>query len=317
MSPQTSHGPHLTYGIKTPAFVPLSQFRHESLVKTPYITSVFLLFLGFAPLIWAPIANIYGRRPVYIITLILSVATAVGSGAAPNYAGLLTLRAFNGLGAGAPGGLGCVTVCDLFFQHERGLYMGIFTVALINGGHLAPVIGGYVAKNLSWHWCFYILVIIGAVMVVVLILCLPETLYPRSQEALQQPQRTWVHNMTCRGKIHPTRRLQLMDFVRPLQMLKYPSVLIPAIYYSVSFGYASILFIISSANTFARIYKFQPYQTGLLLGLPLTIGTLLGELMSGGFSDWVRYKIARSNGTHGKKIDCGLYSQVLFSPHLV
>ena len=283
--------------------MPLSKFLDKSVVKTAYITSVFLLFIGIAPLIWSPIANVYGRRPVYIITLLLAIITGAGSGAAPNYATLLTLRSINGLGSGAPGGLGCVTVCDLFFQHERGLYMGIFTVALINGGHLAPVIGGYIEKNLSWHWCFFVPALIGAVLFIVLIFCLPETLYPRSREALEQPHRTWTQNMTFQGTMHPARRLHLVDFVRPLYMLKYPSILLPALYYSVSFGFGSILFIISSANVFAQIYKFQPYQTGLLLGLPLTIGTLLGEFVSGGFSDWIRYKIARKSGTPGKPED--------------
>lgn len=283
--------------------MPLSKFLRQDLVQTAYVTSVFILIYGVAPLIWTPLANVYGRRPIYIITLILAVATSGGSGAAPNYGSLLALRALNGLGSGAPGGLGSATVCDLFFQHERGLYMGVYTVALINGGHLAPVIGGYVAKNFSWHWCFYVPTIIGGGLLLVLIFCLPETLFSRSPEALQRQQRTWMQNMTCQGRIHPTRRLRMVDFARPLQMLKYPSVLLPSIYYSVSFGYGSILFIISSANIFGEIYKFQPFQTGLLLGIPLTIGTLLGEFVSGGFSDWIRYRIATKTRTQGKPED--------------
>ena len=283
--------------------MPLSIFLKRNLVQTAYVTSIFILCTGISPLIWNPIANVYGRRPVYILTLMLAVATSGGSGDAPGYSSLLALRAFNGLGAGAPGGLGSATVCDLFFQHERGLYMGVFTVALINGGHIAPVIGGFIEKNLKWQWCFFVPSILGGCLLAIIIFCLPETLYPRSPEALAMPQRTWTQNMMMRGKIHPNRKLQMVDFVRPLQMLKYPSVLFPALYYSVSFGYSSILFIITSANLFGAVYHFQPYQTGLLLGLPLTIGTLLGELISGGFSDWVRYKRARATESVGRPED--------------
>jgi MFS family permease len=273
------------------------------LVQTAYVTSIFILCTGISPLIWNPIANVYGRRPVYIMTLILAIATSGGSGDAPDYSSLLALRAFNGFGAGAPGGLGSATVCDLFFQHERGLYMGVFTVALINGGHIAPVIGGFIEKNLKWQWCFFVPSIVGGCLLAIIIFCLPETLYPRSPEALAMPQRTWTQNMMLRGKIHPNRKLKMIDFVRPLQMLKYPSVLFPALYYSVSFGYGSILFILTAANLFGSVYHFQPYQTGLLLGLPLTIGTLLGELISGGFSDWVRYKRARATESVGRPED--------------
>ena len=93
--------------------------------------------------------------------------------------------------------------------------------------------------------------------------------------------------MMMRGAIFPKRRLGLVDFIRPLQMIKYPSVLLTTIYYAVCFGYGSILFIISSANIFAKIYHFMPYQTGLLLGIPLTVGSLLGEVFSGGLSDHI------------------------------
>lgn len=240
---------------------------------------------------------------MYIFTLLLAVATAAGSGRAPDYSSLLALRSFNGIGAGAPGGLGSATVCDLFFQHERGLYMGIFTVSLISGGHIAPVIGGFIEKNLEWNWCFYVPSIIGGAFLVTIIFCLPETLYPRSPEALAMPQGTWRQNMLLQGEVHPNRKLKMVDFIRPLQMLKYPSVLFPALYYSVSFGYGSILFILTGANLFGAHFHFKPYQTGLLLGLPLTIGSLLGELVSGGFSDWVRFKRARATESDGKPED--------------
>ena len=288
---------------KTPALQPLSLFLHRNLVQTAYVSSLFVLFAGISPLLVNPIANVYGRRPVYILTLILAVATSGASGGAPEFSSLLALRALNGLGCGAPGGLGSATVCDLFFQHERGLYMGVFTVAFISGSHVGPVIGGFIEKNLEWQWCFYVPSIIGGVLLVIIIFCLPETLYPRSPEALALPQRTWRQNMMFGGKVHPNRNLKLVDFVRPLQMLRYPSVLLPALYYSVCYGYGSILFFVTAANLFGSVYHFQPYQTGLLLGLPLTIGSLLGELVSGGFSDWVRYKRARATESAGTAED--------------
>ncbi|KAH8819360.1 major facilitator superfamily domain-containing protein [Xylogone sp. PMI_703] len=282
----------------TPAFVPLSKFLHKSLVGTAYVTSVFILFTGASPILLNPVANVYGRRPVYVFCTLLSVATAAGSGASKNYASLLTLRALNGVGGGAPGGLGSATVCDLYFQHERGLYMGIFTVFLTNGGHLAPIIGGFVEKNLSWHWCFYLPAILTGGLFLTLVFCLPETLYYRSREAVNCPRRTWRQNFLIQGKVHPTRKLRAVDFIRPFQMLVYPSVIIPALYYAVSFAFGSILFIISSANLFREVYEFEPYQTGLLLGIPLTVGTALGELVSGGFSDWVVYRYAKARGGH-------------------
>ena len=173
--------------------------------------------------------------------------------------------------------------------------MGIYTLSLITGGHIAPIAGGYIVKHtLTWHWCFYIPAIITAFMLPLFIFTVPETLYSHSAERAQRPYGSWMENMTMRGKAHSTRSLKIIDFFRPIQMLMYPSVLLPTLYYSVSFGYGSILFIITSANIFLKVYKYQPYQTGVLLGVPLTVGSVIGELVAGGLSDWISEKRALS-----------------------
>lgn len=182
--------------------------------------------------------------------------------------------------------------------------MGIYTLSLITGGHIAPIAGGYIVKNtLTWHWCFYIPAIITAFMLPLFIFTVPETLYSHSAERAQRPYGSWMENMTMRGRAHSTRSLKIVDFFRPIQMLMYPSVLLPTLYYSVSFGYGSILFIITSANLFLKVYKYQPYQTGVLLGVPLTVGSVIGELVAGGVSDWISEKRALARNGERKPED--------------
>jgi hypothetical protein len=48
----------------------------------------------------------------------------------------MVTRAFNGIAAGSTVAIGAATICDLYFQHERGLYMGIYTFFLTNGPHV-------------------------------------------------------------------------------------------------------------------------------------------------------------------------------------
>ncbi|KIW74639.1 hypothetical protein Z517_11409 [Fonsecaea pedrosoi CBS 271.37] len=293
----------LSASLITPAFVPLSHFLHRGLVQTAFVTSTFIACVGVSTIVWNPISNVYGRRPVYIITVAISIAMSVASGKSENFRQILTFRALNGFFGGVPLGLGSATVCDLFFTHERGFYMGIYTVSFILGGHVAPIIGGYIEKDLTWHWCFYIPAILTAAVLVLFTLTVPETLYSRAAEALARPRRTWMQNMLMQGKAHPMRRLRIIDFFRPIQMLQYPSVLLPTISYAVSFAYGSILFIITSANLFGKIYHFKPQQTGLLLGVPITVGSIIGEVMSGGFSDWVSERRAIRRGGERKPED--------------
>jgi hypothetical protein len=60
--------------------------------------------------------------------------------------GILVTKVFNGIGAATNVAIGGATTCDLFFLHERGLYMGIYTFFLTNFPHLALLIGGYLAQ---------------------------------------------------------------------------------------------------------------------------------------------------------------------------
>ena len=276
--------------------MPLSAFVHRNLVETAYVTSAFVLCVGISTIIWNPISNVYGRRPVYIISIAIGTAMSAASGAARSYGELLAYRCLNGFFGGVPLGLGSATVCDMFFAHERGWYMGIYTVSFITGGHVAPIIGGYIEEKLTWRWCFYVPSILTGAVLLIFILTVPETLYSRVPEALSRPSRTWAENMLMQRRAHPTRQLRLADFGRPFQMLKYPSVLLPTLCYSLSFAYGSILFIITSANLFGAIYHFQPQQTGLLLGIPITVGGVIGESVAGGVSDWISEKRALARG---------------------
>lgn len=264
--------------------------------QTVYVTSMFLLSAGLSSIFWNPISNIYGRRPVYIITVLIGLLMSVASGKATSYGPLLAFRCLNGFFGGVPAGLGNAVVADLFFTHERGLYMGIYTVMYITGGHIAPIIGGYIEDAISWRWCFYIPAIITAVVWLVYVLTVPETLYPRVVTEAQPRRRTWTQNMTLQGRANPTGQLRLIDFFRPFQMLKYPSVLLPSFYYAVAFAHGSILFIISSAQLFAADYGYKARQTGLLLGIPITVGSVLGELISGGLSDWISERRSLARG---------------------
>jgi MFS family permease len=284
----------LSASLITPALALLAKEFKVSLTTTGYLSSTFILFLGISSAIWNPIADVYGRRPIYLLSAVMCLACLIACGFARTYAELLVFRALNGVFAAVPAGLGSATVCDLFFEHERGKYLGIYTLFFISGGHVAPIIGGYVEKDLGWRRCFFV----GAIFVGVLLLgfvVLPETLYPREcvktdgdgSEKRWKSKGWMTRNLLCHATRRPTCSLRTQDFVRPWRLLKYPSILLPTLYYSAAFSYGSVLFVITASALFAPLYHFQSYQTGLLLGIPLTLGSALGELFAGAFSDWL------------------------------
>lgn len=146
----------MSSAVANPAFVPLSKAFNITTVQASYELTMYIVWAGVGPLLVIPFANIYGRRPIYLLGNLIGAITNIAAGWSPTWAGILVTRAFNGIAAGSPGAIGAATICDLFFMHERGFYMGIFTLFLTNGPHVAPLIGGFVAQYTTWNWCFRI-----------------------------------------------------------------------------------------------------------------------------------------------------------------
>ncbi|KAL9087440.1 MAG: hypothetical protein Q9159_003652 [Coniocarpon cinnabarinum] len=283
------------------AYVPSAKALHISVKEASYQTTVPILLAGVSPILWAPLSNIYGRRPIYIAVTALGIAALAGTAAAPHWSGILTARAFMGIGTSAGMGIGAATVADLYYMHERGRYAGIYVIFVTNGAHISAVVGGFIAKDIGWRWTAWVPCVILAANWVLNVFCLPETLYHRPTNTTNHiVSRTDAHGSWLRlfnfTAVHIRRRPRLMDFLSTFRMLQYPSVVLPAIYYSVSFGFGSVMFAVSGAPAFSEIYDFGPSQVGLCIGLGTFTGTLIGELTAGPVSDRILYLATKRNG---------------------
>jgi MFS family permease len=87
-------------------------------VEASYQTTTVIVVVGVSPLLWGPLANVYGRRPVYILSTLIGVLGTIGTGIAKTWATLIVARVFSGLGVGAAMAIGPATVNDVFFLHE-------------------------------------------------------------------------------------------------------------------------------------------------------------------------------------------------------
>jgi MFS family permease len=114
--------------VVNPALVPLAKLFDVPVDKAPLQTTTVIIAVGIAPLVWSPLANIYGRRPIYLASTLLGIVATIGTGVAKSWAGLIVARVFSGVGVGAAMALGAATVTDMFFLHEVG------------GDSLAPII---------------------------------------------------------------------------------------------------------------------------------------------------------------------------------
>lgn len=116
-----------------------------------FLTTELTLFAGVGPLAIIPWAGGHGRRPVYLVGNLVAAITNIIAGYCDPWVGIMVTRALNGLAAGSVVAVGAATICHLYFIHQRGVYMGIYTVCLTNGSQVrnSPTYPNLILINIS------------------------------------------------------------------------------------------------------------------------------------------------------------------------
>lgn len=138
---------------------------------------------------------------------------------------------------------------------------------------------------------------IGAILAL-FIVSFPETLYSRTQFSNIE-EMSYLRKYAYFGKVID-RKITKGDFLNNFRMLKYWTVIIPCVYYMTANVYGSILFVLTASSITKRLYHFDTGQTGLLLGVPLTIGCLIGESCTGWVSDLLINRYAKRHDGYRK-----------------
>lgn len=151
-----------------------------AIAKVAYFFTTTALLQGTGNLIWMPLIVKYGRRPVYIISFTCYTITAIWAGTSKTYASEIASRIFMGFFAGAGECVAPLTISDIFFLHERGFYMALYTVALSAGVSGGIIIAGLITITHSWRYIYYVATALIGALTVLVIFTLPETSYVRS-----------------------------------------------------------------------------------------------------------------------------------------
>lgn len=94
-----------------------------------------------------PLGNIFGRRPILIVSLVFLFLTSIWCGLAGSFGSLLAARALQGASSGPVYTFAPEITGDIFFHHERGRAMVAYTMCLAAGPFIAGVSGGYIAAS--------------------------------------------------------------------------------------------------------------------------------------------------------------------------
>ncbi|PYH46222.1 synaptic vesicle transporter [Aspergillus saccharolyticus JOP 1030-1] len=162
--------------VLVPGFVVVAADLQVSLTSVTLLNGSLVMALGVSSYVCSPLATCFGKRPVYLCTTLLVLASCCWAAASRSYTSLLASRVFQGLGMGAFLSLaGTSSINEVFLEDERGVRVGLWNFAFIVCVNLTPVISGYVISSLSWRWAFWLEAILFGGVLVATILFFPET----------------------------------------------------------------------------------------------------------------------------------------------
>ncbi|HHV65433.1 MAG TPA: MFS transporter [Peptococcaceae bacterium] len=145
------------------------------------VFSVYLLTSAISTPICGKLADLYGRKNILAIGIIIFLAGSVLCGLAQSMYMLIGFRAIQGLGAGSIFTITMTIVGDVFALEERSKVQGSLSLVWGVAGLAGPFLGGILIDLLSWHWIFFINVPFGLLAVLLLQRSLKEDLIKKKQ----------------------------------------------------------------------------------------------------------------------------------------
>ena len=170
----TAIGP-ATLNIVVPALPGLVTRLASDTGTVQLILSLYLLSLATAQLLLGPLSDRFGRRPVVLAGLALSVVASLAAIAASSIGTLIGARVVQAIGASTGIVIGRAIIRDLFERDRAAAMIGLVTTAMVIAPMVAPLIGGILDTAFGWEAIFLFLAVFSGVVLLWAVFVLPET----------------------------------------------------------------------------------------------------------------------------------------------
>ncbi|MGW1808516.1 MFS transporter [Streptomyces sp. NPDC002078] len=140
-----------------------------------WVVTAALLSMTAATPLWGKLADLYSKKALVQIALVIYVLGSMAAGLSQNAGMLIACRVVQGIGVGGLSALAQIVMAAMISPRERGRYSGYlgatFAVATVGG----PLLGGVITDTswLGWRWCFYV----GVPFAVIALIVLQKTLH--------------------------------------------------------------------------------------------------------------------------------------------
>src|SRR5690349_9749274 len=135
-----------------------------------WVVTAYVLGSTVSTPIWGKLGDLYGRKTVFLTSIVLFLLGSVLCGFAQDMPQLIGFRAFQGLGAGGLMVGAMAVMGDLVPPRERSKYQGQFAavmaIAMVGG----PLVGGFITDHADWRWAFFVNLPLGGAALTLLAL---------------------------------------------------------------------------------------------------------------------------------------------------
>lgn len=136
-------------------FTDVARDYHVDVESVSLTTGLYMMGLGLGSVLASPTAILYGKRPVYLASAIVFIGTCLWAAWSPSFSSLLAARVFQGVAISPVECLPSATIAEIFFLHERAYRIGIYTLLLLGGKNLVPLVSAAIIGRFGWRWVFW------------------------------------------------------------------------------------------------------------------------------------------------------------------
>ncbi len=287
----------------------------HGLDQQAWVTTAFLITSTIAVPIYGKLSDIFGRRPLFILGIVVFILGSTLSAFSTSMLMLAAFRAVQGIGAGALMALPLAIMGDILAPRERAKYQGYFFAVFGIATVIGPLVGGLFAgaKEIlwidGWRWCFLINIPLGlfALFMVITFLHLPKVhkhhgpridwwgaaavivgLVPLLLVAEQG--RTWGWTSAASIVCYVVGVVGIVGFIVIEALMKDDAIIPLKLFRSNTFSMATLIGVLVGFAMFGAMMTIplymqivkglNPTESGLSM-LPLIIGLMIASLASG------------------------------------
>ncbi|KAG0704824.1 vacuolar DHA amino acid exporter [Suillus ampliporus] len=153
----------LASNIQNPSNSLIQEDLHATNSQISWTMASFIIVQGNFPVLWSAVAEITGRKVVYLVSSALFVVATAVLALVKTIDVMIGMRVLQAAGSSAAMAISAATLADIYETHERGTKMGVFFAAPLLGPALGPILGGLLSQGFNWRASFYFLLISGGI----------------------------------------------------------------------------------------------------------------------------------------------------------